>query len=45
MAYAAIRFGKGAMFVRGHDVERMNRVAMLSQDRTPVDLLTPAGLR
>jgi len=23
MAYAAIRFGKGAMFVRRHDVERI----------------------
>jgi hypothetical protein len=45
MAYAAIQVGNGAMFVRRHDVERMSRVAMLSQDQPPVDLPTRAGPR
>ncbi|HLM90215.1 MAG TPA: hypothetical protein VK284_14560 [Streptosporangiaceae bacterium] len=45
MTYAAIQARQGAMFVRGHDVERVSRVAVLSQDRPPVDLPTPAGPR
>jgi hypothetical protein len=45
MTYTAIQVSTGAMLVRSHDVERVSRVAVLSQDRPPVDLPTPAGLR
>ena len=45
MAYATGRIGTGRTFLRKHDVEPISRARMLSQDRTPVYLLTPAGLR
>ena len=45
MAYAAGRIGTGGTFPRKHDVEPNSRARMLSQDRTPVYLLTVAGLR
>ena len=45
MAYATGRIGTGGTFPRQHDVEPISRARMLSQDRTPVYLLIPAGLR
>ena len=45
MAHATSRLGTGGMFLRKHDVEPNSRARMLSQDRTPVYPLTPAGLR
>ena len=45
MAYAAGRIGTGGMFPRKHDVEPNSRARVLSQDRMPVYLLTPVGLR
>ena len=45
MAYATSQLGTGGMFLRKHDVEPNSRARMLSQDRTPVYPLTPAGLR
>ena len=44
MTYATGRIGTRGAF-RQHDVEPISRARMLSQDRTPVYLLTPAGLR
>ena len=45
MAYATGRIGTGGTFPGQHDVEPFSRARMLSQDRTPVYLLTPVGLR
>ena len=45
MAYATGRLGTGGMFFRMHGVEPICRAELLSQDRAPVYLLTPAGLR
>jgi hypothetical protein len=45
MAYATGRIGTNGTFLGQHGVEPINRTRMLSQDRTPVYLLTPAGLR
>ena len=45
MAYATGRIGTGWTFPGWHDVEPNSRARMLSQDRTPVYPLTPAGLR
>lgn len=45
MTYATGRIGTRGAFPRQHDVEPISRARMLSQDRTPVYLLTPAGLR
>jgi hypothetical protein len=45
MAYATSRIGTGGTFPRKHDAEPNSRTGMLSQDRTPVYLLTPAGRR
>jgi hypothetical protein len=49
MAYATSRIGTSGTFPRKHDVEHdaepNSRAGMLSQDRTPVYLLTPAGRR
>jgi hypothetical protein len=45
MAYATGRIGTGGTFPGKHDVEPNSRARMLSQDRTPVYLLTPVGLR
>lgn len=44
MAYATGRIGTGGTFP-GKYVEPNSRARMLSQDRTPVYLLTLAGLR
>ena len=45
MAYATSRIGTSGTFPRKHDVEPNSRAGMLSQDRAPVYLLTPAGRR
>jgi hypothetical protein len=45
MAYATSRLDTGGMFLRKHDVEPISRARVLSQDRTPVYLPTPAGRR
>ena len=45
MAYATGRIGTAGTFLRKHDVEPVSRARMLSQGRTPVYMLTPAGLR
>ena len=45
MTYATGRIGTRGAFPGQHDVEPISRARMLSQDRTPVYLLTPAGLR
>jgi hypothetical protein len=45
MAYATGRIGTGGMFLRKHDAEPISRAMVLSQDRTPVYLLTRVGLR
>jgi hypothetical protein len=45
MAYATGRTGTTGAFLGRHGVEPYCRARMLSQDRTPVYLLTPAGLR
>jgi hypothetical protein len=45
MAYATSRISAGGMLLRRHDVEPISRARMLSQDRTPVYLLAPAGQR
>ena len=45
MAYATGRIDTGGTFSRKHDVEPVSRARMLSQDRTPVYLLTLPGLR
>ncbi len=45
MAHATSRIGTGGTFPHKHDAEPVSRVGMLSQDRTPVRLLTPAGRR
>jgi hypothetical protein len=45
MAYATSRIGAGGTFPHKHDAEPGSRVGMLSQDRAPVCLLTPAGRR
>ena len=45
MAYATSRIGTGGTFPRKHDAEPISRARMLSQDRTPVYLLTAAGRR
>jgi len=45
MAYATGRNGTGGTFLGRHDVEPISRARMLSQDRTPVYLLTPVGPR
>ena len=45
MAYATSRIGTCGTFPRKHDVEPNSRAGMLSQDRMPVYLLTPAGRR
>jgi hypothetical protein len=45
MAYATGRVGTGGTFPGKHEVETNSRARMLSQDRTPVYLLTPAGRR
>jgi hypothetical protein len=43
MAHATGRIGAGGTFPRKYEAEPTSRVGMLSQDRTPVCLLTPAG--
>lgn len=45
MAYATGRIGTPGAFLRKQDAEPVSGARMLSQDRTPVYLLTPAGLR
>ena len=45
MTYATGRIGTRGTLLRKHGVEPVSRARMLSQDRTPVYLLTPAGLR
>ena len=45
MAYATSRIGTGGTCPGKHAVEPNSRARMLSQDRTPVYLLTPVGLR
>jgi hypothetical protein len=45
MAYATGRIGTGETFPRKHDAEPISTVGMLSQDRTPVCLLTPDSRR
>jgi hypothetical protein len=45
MAYAAGRIGTNGTFFGQHGVEPQSKARMLSQDRTPVYLLSPAGLR
>ena len=45
MAYATGWIGTGGTFLRTHDVEPISRARVLSQDRTPVYLPTPAGPR
>ena len=45
MAYAAGRIGASGTFLGQHGVKPYSRAWMLSQGRTPVYLLTPAGLR
>jgi hypothetical protein len=45
MAYATGRTGTTGAFLGRHGVEPRSRARMPSKDRTPVYLLTPAGLR
>ena len=45
MAYARGLIGTGGTFLGRHGVEPRSRARMPSKDRTPVYLLTPAGLR
>jgi hypothetical protein len=45
MAYATGRIGASGTFLGQHGVEPNCRAKMLSQDRTPVYLLTLADLR
>ena len=45
MAHAAGRIGTNGMFLLKHGVEPVSRARVLSQDRTPFYLHTPAGLR
>lgn len=45
MAYATGRIGTRGTFLRKQDGEPICGARMLSQDRTPVHLLTPASLR
>jgi hypothetical protein len=45
MAHAAGRIGTDGMFLRKYGVEPVSRARVLSQDRTPFYLRTPAGLR
>jgi hypothetical protein len=45
MAHAAGRIGTDGTFLRKHGVEPISRARVLSQDRTPVYLRTPVGLR
>jgi len=45
MPYAAGRIGSAGMFLRTDGVDPVSRARVLSQDRRPVSLLTPAALR